>query len=314
MSRKILAVGDINVDILMGGLASLPVVDREVPCESFEIAMGSTAVIFACNYSALGGSVSVSGLAGQDDYGDFMLAGLREFAVDTRLVRRTDRVRTGVTVNLIYGTTRSQVTYPGTIAEFSKGDFPEEEIKAFDHVHFAGPYGQTKFRPEITRLLRLARSLDISTSIDPQWDPTEKWEGMSEWLPLISYLFLNADEAKSISGQPDPLSACEWLAARTRCAVVKDGASGSLVGFGGEVIRSHGISVPVVDTTGAGDAFDAAFLYAVFEKSLGIRDAARLANAAAARSCMFIGGVAARSTFEQVLAFASEKDLRIAPG
>ncbi|RPJ55649.1 MAG: carbohydrate kinase family protein, partial [Acidobacteria bacterium] len=129
MSKKILAIGDINVDIMMGGLASLPQVDREVTCQSFEITMGSSAAIFAVAYACLGGTISFLGLAGKDAYGDFMLDGMKRFGIATDLIRRTGRVKTGVTVNLIFENTRSQVTYPGTISEFSGADIDEQVFR-----------------------------------------------------------------------------------------------------------------------------------------------------------------------------------------
>ncbi len=306
MPKKLLAIGDINVDIMMGGLASLPQVDREITCQSFEITMGSSAAIFAVAYACLGGKISFLGLAGNDAYGDFMLDGMKRSGIATDLVRRTDRVKTGVTVNLIYQNTRSQVTYPGTIAEFSGSDIDEDVFRGFDHVHLAGPYQQTRFRPDITRCLLLAKDLGMTSSLDPQWDASGRWEYMAEWLPLLTYLFVNEDEAKSISGTSDLDGACAWLAARTRFPLVKAGAAGVYLVDAGSVVQVPGIPVEVVDTTGAGDTFDAAFLLERLEGGKELTEAARFANAAAARSCRFVGGVGARSSYQDVVEFAQQ--------
>jgi len=307
MPKKLLAIGDINVDIMMGGLASLPQVDREVTCESFEITMGSSAAIFACAYASLGGRISFLGLAGNDAYGDYMLQGMKDFGIETELVRRTDRVKTGVTVNLIYRNTRSQVTYPGTIAEFSGSDVDEKILGLINHVHFAGPYQQTRFRPDITRLLRLAKDRGVTTSLDPQWDASGRWEYMAEWLPLLDYLFVNQDEAMSISGASGIEAACSWLAARTSCPLVKAGADGVYLNDGDKVMHVPGRAVQVVDTTGAGDTFDAAFLFERMDGSKAPAEAAVFANAAAARSCLFVGGVAARSSYQDVVGLLTER-------
>ncbi len=304
MPKNLLAIGDINVDIMMGGLASLPVVDREITCETFEVTMGSSAAIFACAYASLGGRISFLGLAGEDPYGDFMLKGMQDFGIGTQLVRRTSQVKTGVTVNLIHASTRSQVTYPGTIAAFRGDDIDEGVLRDFDHLHMAGPYQQTLFRPQITRVLGLARRLGLTTSLDTQWDATERWEGLSEWMPLLSYLFVNRDEASSISRKTDLAETLRWLAGRTPFPVVKLGAEGVAILVQGELSRIPSYPIEVADTTGAGDSFDAAFLHAL--RGLGYDEprAAAFGVAAAARSCQFVGGVAARSTCEDVLAFA----------
>jgi len=303
---RVLFIGDINVDVMMGGMESLPMVDREVTCQSYDVVMGASTVLCACAYRSLGGEAAIIGLVGQDEYGDFMLQGLAEFGVATELVKRTDRVRTGVTVNLIYKNTRTQVTYPGTIAAFEGPDLEEAVFRGFDHIHCGGVYLQASFKPRLTALLELARKLGLSTSLDPQWDSTERWEYMDEWMPRLTWLFVNQDEALSISKAASVEKACRWLAGRTRCPLVKMGKDGALI-WGGE--RAQAVPswpVEVVDTTGAGDSFDAGFLYATLEKKMVPPEAARFATAVAARSCTFVGGVNARSSYEDVLRFMEE--------
>jgi ribokinase len=307
-ARRVLFIGDVNVDLVFGGLESPVLQDREVTCGSFEVTVGSAAAIAACSYASLGGQASLLGLAGNDEYGRYMIEQMRSFGVNTELVRWTDTVKTGVTVNLIYRETRSQVTYPGTIAELTEEGIDERVLSRFAHLHFAGPYQQTRFRPHIGRLLRLARRLGSSTSLDPQWDASQRWEGMQEWLPELSYLFLNEDEARSISGCSSVEEACRLLAGRTATVLVKAGREGAyLCTAGGEPGRLPGFPVSVVDTTGAGDNFDAGFLFAVLEKEMEPAEACRFANAVAARSCLYAGGVNARSSYVDVLRFIEER-------
>src|SRR5262249_41895953 len=195
------------------------------------------------------------------------LHGMKELKINTDRVRRTDRVRTGVTVNMIHDSTRTQVTYPGTIAEFSGADIEKKDFDGVDHIHFAGPYLQTNFRPHITRLLKLAQSMKISTSLDPQWDMTEKWEFMDQWLPLLSYLFVNEGEAMSLAKAKNLEEACRTLQSKTACAILKAGKDGAMAIVNGKLERVPAHPVKVVDTTGAGDCFDAGFLFATFVKS-----------------------------------------------
>ena len=304
----VLFIGDINVDILMGGLESMPVKDREITCRTFEVAMGSSAAIAACTYASLGGPSAILGLAGRDDYGDFMLAGLHEFRVNTDRVQRTDAVRTGVTVNLIRGRTRSQVTYPGTIAAFDGTGLDGTVFRGTRHAHFAGPYQQTRFRPELARLLRSARDHGLSTSLDPQWDSTETWAHMQDWLPLLDYLFLNEDEAVSITGAPDAAAACRQLAAATACPIVKTGRRGALFCQDGNPVAVPTYRTEVVDTTGAGDALAAGALFAKLEQGLSLQPALAFGNAVAARSCAAKGGVAARSSCATIRQFMKDTE------
>jgi ribokinase len=304
---RALFIGDINVDVMMGGMESLPVVDREVVCKTYDVVMGASTVICACTYASLGGDSSMAGLAGRDDYGEFMIRGLGELGVKTDLVKRTDRVRTGVTVNLIYQSTRTQVTYQGTLAEFDGSELADSILDGFNHVHFGGVYLLHKLRPEITRLLKAAKARGVTSSLDPQWDPSEKWEGMDEWLPLLTYLFVNEDEALSLARAKSPKEACKALTARTRMPLVKVGPEGSLVYVDGAVKAIPSYKVEVVDTTGAGDSFDAAFLFAMIEKQMEPVAACAFANAVAARSCMFVGGVNARTSYAEAVRFGGER-------
>lgn len=309
--KKTLFIGDINVDIIMGGLESFPIPDKEITCKSFDVTLGSSAVLCACAYSSLGGKGAFLGLAGNDDYGDYLVKGISDFGLDTSLIKRTGEVKTGVTLNLIKDSSRTQVTYPGAIIEFSKEHINTEDLKKFGHIHFAGPYLQLKFISAITGLLEFAKKVGITTSLDPQWDAAEKWEYMDEWLPLLTYFFANTDEALSITGAANIESACHSLKEKTAFPVVKDGGNGVFIFDNGKINHVPSRKIDVVDTTGAGDSFNAGFMYAKLIKNMGNFDAARFANAVAARSCTFVGGVNARSTYNDVLKFMEEKNERI---
>lgn len=299
--KRVLFVGDINIDVIMGGLASPPVLDKEITCATYDVLVGGSTCITACAYASLGGAASIAGLVGQDGEGQFLLRELKAFGVKTNLVRNTQKVKTGVTVNLIIGSTRSQVTYPGTIAEFDAADIHAGVLEGCRHLHISGPYLQTKLRPKVSRLLKLARRLGMTASLDPQWDATEHWKDMKEWMPLLTYLFLNEGEAISVTRTASARAALGVLAGKTRCPVIKMGGKGALIMDGGKVRSIPTPPKKIVDTTGAGDSFNAGFLFATLEKGMPLMDTARFAAATGARSCKFAGGVGARSTYNDVL-------------
>ncbi|OGF50083.1 MAG: hypothetical protein A2044_06960 [Candidatus Firestonebacteria bacterium GWA2_43_8] len=307
MKNKVLFVGDINVDIILGGLVSEPVPDKEVSCTGYAVTPGSSAFITAAAYSLLGGNSSMAGLAGQDPNGKFMLSALKEFGIGTKHVEITTKVSTGVTVNLIKDSVRTQITYPGTIAAFSGKLLNKVALREYTHIHFSGAYQQTKFRPKITGLLKTARKLGLTTSMDPQWDMTEKWEHMKEWLPLFTYFFVNEAEAGSITKTASPEKAFAKLLKMTACPVLKLGKKGAMGLSDGKIVKVNPFSVKVKDTTGAGDNFAAGFLFATFERKMNMQDALRFGNSAGARSCMFTGGVGAKSTYKDIIKFMEGK-------
>lgn len=308
--KKVLFIGEINVDIIMGGLESFPVRDREISCSSFELTIGSSTAICSCAYASLGGDASFLGLAGEDEYGDYMVSGMKGFGINTDLIMRTSKVKTGVTVNLIHEGSRTQVTYPGTIAEFGTGYIDLSVIKGFDHIHLAGLYLQENFLPGVEAVLEYAREQGIGTSLDPQWDESEQWRYMDKWMPALDYLFVNEDEALSITGASNPEQACRDLGSLTACPIVKTGSAGAIFWTGDRVLKVPGLKTEVLDTTGAGDSFDAGFMYAVLEMGMGHEEAVLFANASGARSCGFAGGVNARSSARQVLDFLEMRKSR----
>jgi sugar/nucleoside kinase (ribokinase family) len=79
-------------------------------------------------------------------------------------------------------------------------------------------------------------------------------------MPGLDLFLPNQVEAQAMSGADSPEEALEWLAARVPTVAVKRGPDGALAASGRERARMPGFSVPVRDTSGAGDAFDAGFL------------------------------------------------------
>jgi sugar/nucleoside kinase (ribokinase family) len=303
---KVLFVGDVNADLILGGLARLPEADREIPCREMRLTIGSPAAIAACAFASLGGEASLCGLAGADTYGEFMLEGLADFGVGASLVRTTGSVGTGLTVCLIVNGQRAQVTYPGTIAAFDGSWLTDEALRGFEHLHLAGVYQQTAFLPRIASVLQRAKQLGVTTSLDPQWDVTEQWEGMDAWLPLLDQLFVNEAEACSMTGAPDAEAACRALAERTACPIIKIGARGALIRRDGAVTRAAPFAAKLIDTTGAGDSLAAGTLFALKQLGRPLAEAVRFGNAVGARCCGFLGGVAARSSCEDILNYMKE--------
>jgi sugar/nucleoside kinase (ribokinase family) len=299
----VLFLGDFNVDLIMDGLEAAPAPDRETGCASFTMVMGASTCIAATAFSRLGGFATVCSLSGDDEFGAFMRSRLAEAGVLTDLVGRHAAVGTGVTVNLVREGRRTQVTYPGAMGLFAAGDVPPVFTRELAHVHVSGVYQLAGLRPGLSDLLGRAAAAGATTSLDCQWDPAEKWAGIDQWLPRVDWLFVNEEEARSMTGAADASAALTALAARTRCPVVKAGAEGAWVMVDGVPVRVTARQVTVVDSIGAGDTFDASFLFALLDKGMSLQDAARFANAAAARSCTFRGGTEAASTFQDVLTF-----------
>lgn len=144
--------------------------------------------------------------------------------------------------------------------------------------------------------LELCRRSGVTTSLDTNWDPAERWEGVLELLPLVDVFIPNEAEALAISKQTDVFSAARTLAQYGSLVVVKRGENGALAVKGEhfwELRASESQIQPnhIVDTTGAGDNFDAGFLCTWLRRGK-IDDCLTLAHKCAVSSLGYAGGVA----------------------
>jgi ribokinase len=297
MARSLLFAGDGNIDLQFTGLASPPQTDREVLCAEYAAAVGGSTTICAAAYSSLGGQAEYCGLFGDDDNGRLMVKMLQSARVGLDLLHFTSDCATGVTANLVYESTRTQVTYAGTLSIVDETDALKREVGRFAHLHLAGLYPLTRFLPRVTEVLTAARAAGVTTSVTTQWDPSQEWKHLPDWLPLLTYLFVNQEEAFSITRRTRIEDAYTELAGRTGCPVITLGASGAFA----RGRRTPGVPVSVRDTTGAGDSFAAGFLFAVMEEQMPFDQAVRYGCAAGALSCTYTGGVSSELRHDRVM-------------
>ncbi|HIE39446.1 MAG TPA: carbohydrate kinase, partial [Anaerolineae bacterium] len=154
-------------------------------------------------------------------------------------------------------------------------------------------------------LFRQARRAGLTVSLDTGCDPEGEWGGeeLLELLEQVDVFLPNEGEVRAIAGEDDVEEAIRELAKRASLVVVKRGASGAMSIGDGRVIHSPAFRVEVIDTTGAGDSFNAGFIYAYVVREMELEEALRFANACGGLSTTGIGGTAAQPTLEQVLSF-----------
>lgn len=298
----VLVLGDANPDVILRGGDLGPLSgQREALVESATLTIGGSGAIFACAAAQLGLRVVFAGIVGDDVFGRFMRDGLEARGVDVRGLVVRDGRSTGVSVVLSRPRDRGTYTVPGTIADLSGDPVDRELLAAARHVHVSSYYLQRSLRPDLPGLLQQARSAGATTSLDPNWDPAEAWDG--GLLDLLAYvdLFLpNAAEALRIAGEDDVEAAVDLLAGRAGTVAVKLGDGGGLARRGDEVVRAAPIDVDVVDTIGAGDAFDAGFVAGI-ARGWPLGRALSLANACGGLSCRSVGGVDGQPTLEEAI-------------
>jgi sugar/nucleoside kinase (ribokinase family) len=150
----------------------------------------------------------------------------------------------------------------------------------------------------LAALLREAREAGAGVSLDTNWDPSGEWDGgLRELLPLVDCLLPNAEEARRLAGAASLVTAASELAARVGTVAIKLGADGGMARSAGESAELPAPSTEVVDTTGAGDSFDAGFIAARL-RGLELARCLELAVACGSLSAR-ARGLDAQPTFEE---------------
>ncbi len=175
----------------------------------------------------------------------------------------------------------------------SAEEFPSFPIAGAAHFHLAAVFRMKHLRTAAPEVLRRARDLGMTTSVDTQWDTDDEWmKVLAPSLPSTDLLFVNQDEARMLTGHSDPKAAARTLldaGARTVC--VKLGPEGCEVFADNMEFASPGFRVNAIDSTGAGDCFSAGYI-AALQRNLAHPQAARMANAAGALSVQQLGATA----------------------
>ena len=294
----LVVAGEINPDLILSGDVEPVFGQVEKLVDSVSLTIGSSSAIVACGAARLGLKVAFIGICGDDVFGRFMLDEMSQRGVDIGNVIRAQGGSTGLSVILNRGSDRAILTHPGLISVLKAGDVSDGLLRQTRHLHVASYFLQTALQPGLPQLFERARSLGLTTSLDTNYDPSEAWQGFDGLLSLTNVFLPNEAEACSLARLEDVDLAADSLAAKVETLAVKLGAAGALGIGNGQKISVASIPVKVVDTVGAGDSFDAGFIFGYLagwplEKTL------KLAAVCGALSTQAAGGTTAQPTLAQ---------------
>ena len=302
----LLVIGDANPDVVLHGAPrELAYGQAEQLADSGALTMGGSAAITACGGARLGLRTALVSVVGDDAAGRFVLDELGRRGIDTGGVARDAGWTTGLTVALSRPEDRAIVTSPGCIGELHAGLVDAGLLSSARHVHVGSFFLQPRLAAGLNNLFAAAHAAGATTSLDLNWDPSGRWDGgLAAALPAVDVFFVNAAEAAAVSGAADPAVAATVLAARGPLPVIKLGAAGALAHDGCRLVSVSAPEIDVADTVGAGDSFDAGFIYA---RLMGweVSRSLALGVAVGSLSTRAAGGVDAQPTHEEALALVA---------
>jgi ribokinase len=303
----VITFADACVDLLVFGDVMPRFGQVEKLVDDYLLEMGGSCCIFACQAARLGMRVAVLGRVGDDDFGRLVLRRLNEHGVDIRHMKTDPSLKTGIGVALCREHDRAILTYMGSICAVTPEDVTDGILASAVHLHHGSYFLQAGLMETMPGIFRRARQLGLSTSLDTNWDPEERWNStLYEMLPLTDVFMPNEQEALLISRRSRYEDAVVWLREHGVSVVtLKRGEQGASVHSDA---GAHHFSVSPVtggDSVGAGDSFDAGFL-AGWLRGLPIHQCLEIACRCGRSVASAVGGLRGQPRWEEVSPSPSE--------
>ena len=297
----VVVVGELNADLILSGDVTPEFGQVEKLIAGADLALGSSSAIFACGAARLGLRVAFIGKTGEDEFGRIVLRELGGRGVDTSGVVVDPHLQTGLSVILSRGSDRAILTFPGSIPTLRYSEIDQDILGRARHLHLGSYFMLDALRPDVPTLFNAAHSFGLSVSLDTNYDPAEQWDSeLADSLALADVFLPNDSELRAITRQTSNEAALRSLAGLVPTVVVKLGAQGAIGQQGVRIAGADALPVAVVDTTGAGDSFDAGFVYG-YLAGWELTRALRLACVCGSLSTRAAGGTAAQATLGEAL-------------
>lgn len=308
--KKIHCVGIVVVDLLNGPIKEYPV-PKLVPMITAEwtrIMPGGGAANTPSAIARMGIPVAAFSKVGADLNGEFIRRELEKVGVDTSGFPVSPSESTPFTFVAIHvDGERTFIHTPGANLTFTIADLNLDRVFDADFLLYHDLWVLPAFdgKPAAT-LLAEAQKRGVTTFLDEGFGYGPKREPLEAMLPFCDYFIPSYDDLKTIypGTSPDTL-ATVLLARGAKNVVLKLGREGCLVATGNDRRRVPACSAKVVDTTGAGDCWNAGFLAALAHGEDILR-AARVGNACAAFGIEAIGGSTGVPKYDEVCRRANE--------
>jgi sugar/nucleoside kinase (ribokinase family) len=300
MTRRfdVIVVGNYSLDLIFTGLPRFPVMGQDTIGSGFAMLPGE-AFTHAVAMHRLGIKVGWAADFGNDDFSRFTLEKARTQGLDESLFVHHKKPMRRISVAMSYPQDRAFVTY------YDPDPSIPAAIKALAGasarlVYLPGFY----FGPYLESSLKLMRLKKMKLVMDGNADNEVVMSvpAVVKAIRAADVFLPNASEARRMTGELDLEKAMRRLGEYCQLVVVKDGPNGAHAWDGEHLLHSPAIAVKPVDTTGAGDCFNAGFIKAWLD-GLSLPDCLRWGNIVGGLSTLGMGGTGQKVTEEDVRAY-----------
>jgi sugar/nucleoside kinase (ribokinase family) len=304
---KVVSLGIHILDILGRHVSRFPPGQDLDLIDEIRLTVAGTAAGTSVDLAKLGAEVYAMGAVGQDESGRFVVDTMKRYGINTSGIVIKSGVQTSCSMLPIRPNgERPALHVLGANARYGLDDINWDLIAQADYLHFGGTYLLASLDgPPTAQILKFAKEHGVVTTLDMiALGRPDALELIAPALPYIDYFMPGLDEARSICGLQQRADVIQFFLERgVGHTVFKMGADGSsIAGRDMKEVRLPAFSAPVVDSTGCGDSYCAAFIVGL-SKGWSLEEAGRLGAAAGALVVSGLGSDAGIVDFDQTIQF-----------
>lgn len=304
---KVVSLGIHILDILGRHVTRIPEGQHVDLIQEIRLTVAGTAAGTSVDLAKLGAEVYAMGAIGHDEMGNFVIDTMHRYGINTdNLVRKTGVQTSATMLPIRPNGERPALHVLGANAELSLEDINWDIIAEADYLHFGGTYLLAKLDGEPTaQVLKFAKEHNTVTTLDMiALQRDDLLQVIEPALPYIDYFMPGLEEARMICGLQNRRDVINFFLDRgVGHTVFKMGDQGSSIAAKGmDEIRIPAFKVPVVDSTGCGDSYCAAFIVGL-SKGWSLEEAGRFASAASGLVITGLGSDAGIVDFDHTLEF-----------
>jgi len=301
----VIGIGEVCID-WTAKVKRLPEPDEKIFAEDYQLFVGGVTANFLTALSKLGGNVGFIGGVGKDQYGDMIIDALTRQGIDLSNLIRYEENRTAVNFVIVDEKGEKAIIQDKYLME----NVPPPEFIDEKYIVSAKAIHTTAIKvSSALKGFEIAKKYDLTTSFDLEKHVAEYGlDSLKPILKLTDILMPNKLGIRSLTGEEDLVKAArKMLKLGPQIVVITLGSRGSMVVLKDDVIKVPAFKVNVVDTTGAGDEFNAAFIYGLVIRGWDYYKSSLFANAAAAIKCTKLGAQTGQPKYDEVIEFLRER-------
>ncbi len=307
--KTINCIGAALVDILMKPIGKYPKphVRSNVFVEEMNFSPGGGATNCALSLSKMGANTTLFSKVGEDHHADFIQNELNDAGVNCKrtLVRSKAHKTSTVFVGVDHDGERTFISYHGALTDFKLSDFDEKHLLSAEVLIYPDLFNIPNFdNLDLKDLLRKAQQQGTLTILDETWGILGLQKELFEsTIPYLDFIMPSMDDLQHMYPGDNPeVVANHLISIGAKNVIIKLGADGVLFVNSNQKFNVAALTnaVDVVDCTGAGDNFNAGFVFAL-SRNLSLENSIEFANEVAGIAISHIGASLEREQLQRLI-------------